>query len=53
MIGYVTDVIYGIPSRCPRGERVIDEVSPNPKYPTDVDTFPGSRYFTCKDFEAI
>ncbi|KAG2298767.1 hypothetical protein Bca52824_035239 [Brassica carinata] len=51
MIGYVTDAHYVIPSRCPCGERIIDEVSPKPKYPTDFDTSPGSRYFTCKDFE--
>ncbi|KAF2589564.1 hypothetical protein F2Q70_00040461 [Brassica cretica] len=53
MIGYVTDAHYGIPSRCPCGERVIDEFSQKPKYPTYFDTFSGSRYFTCKDFEEV
>ncbi|CAN6816127.1 unnamed protein product [Brassica oleracea] len=41
MIGYVTDAYYGIPSRFPCGERVINEVSPKPKYPTDFDIFMG------------
>ncbi|KAL0674730.1 hypothetical protein Bca4012_002711 [Brassica carinata] len=48
---YVIDTYYGIPSRFPCGERFIDEVSPKPNYPTYFDTFPGSRYFTFKDFE--
>ncbi|KAG2312039.1 hypothetical protein Bca4012_026571 [Brassica carinata] len=51
MIGYVTDAHYGIPSRYPCGERIIDEVSPKSMYSTDIDTFPESRYFTSKDFE--
>lgn len=41
MIGYVTDAYYGIPSRFPCGDRVINEVSPKPKYPTDFDIFMG------------
>ncbi|KAL0734271.1 hypothetical protein Bca4012_010481 [Brassica carinata] len=53
LTGYVTDTHYGLPSRCPCGGRVIDEVSTTKKSPTDYDTFPGSRYFTCKDFEVI
>ncbi|CAN7046592.1 unnamed protein product [Brassica oleracea var. botrytis] len=51
MILYVTDVHYGILNRCLCSERVIDEVSLKPKYPTYFDTFSGSIYLTCKDFE--
>ncbi|KAG2321999.1 hypothetical protein Bca52824_015212 [Brassica carinata] len=27
------------------------DVTPNPKYRHDFDTLPGSRYFTCKNYE--
>ncbi|KAG2300169.1 hypothetical protein Bca52824_036641 [Brassica carinata] len=30
---------------------IINEVSRDPKYPTDFDTLPGRKYFTCKNFE--
>lgn len=52
-LGQVTDAHYGIPSRFPYGEQFIHDVFPKPKYPTYFDTFPGSRYFTFKDFEVI
>ncbi|KAG5400149.1 hypothetical protein IGI04_014756 [Brassica rapa subsp. trilocularis] len=33
------------------GGEIINEVSRDPKYPTDFDTLPGRKYFTCKNFE--
>ncbi|KAG2310553.1 hypothetical protein Bca52824_022110 [Brassica carinata] len=47
MIGYVTDSQYGIPTRCPCGGRIINEV----RRKEDFDTLPGKRYFTCKNHE--
>ncbi|KAG2314795.1 hypothetical protein Bca52824_017917 [Brassica carinata] len=51
MLGFVADAEYGIPASCPCGGRIINEVSPEPKYPTDFDTFPGRKYFTCVKYE--
>ncbi|KAG2305342.1 hypothetical protein Bca52824_033993 [Brassica carinata] len=45
------DAHYGIPLSCWCTQPIIEEVSPIPKYPTDCHTFPGSRYFICKDFD--
>ncbi|CDY46457.1 BnaA08g06510D [Brassica napus] len=53
MLGYICDAQYGIPTRCPCGGEIKTDVSPNPKYRHDFDTFPGSRYFTCKNYEII
>nr|VDC84484.1 unnamed protein product [Brassica rapa] len=36
---------------CPCGGTIINEVSWDPKYPTDFDTLPGRKYFTCINFE--
>ncbi|KAG2298925.1 hypothetical protein Bca4012_010479 [Brassica carinata] len=46
MLGFVADAEYGIPSSCPCSGRIINEVSPDPKYPTDFDIFLGRKYFT-------
>ena len=35
------------------GGRIINEVSRDPMYQTDFDTFPGRKYFTCINFEVI
>ena len=53
MLGFVADVESGIPTRCPCGGRIINEVSRDPKYRTDFDTLPGRKYFTCINFEVI
>ncbi|KAL0796200.1 hypothetical protein Bca101_067577 [Brassica carinata] len=49
----LADAHYGIPLSCWCTQPIIEEVSPIPKYPTDCHTFPGSRYFICKDFDVI
>ncbi|KAG5400156.1 hypothetical protein IGI04_014763 [Brassica rapa subsp. trilocularis] len=51
MLGCVADAECGIPTRCPCGGTIINEVSRNLKYPTDFDTLPGRKYFTCKNYE--
>ncbi|KAG2307170.1 hypothetical protein Bca52824_026918 [Brassica carinata] len=51
MLGYICDAQDGNPTRCPCGGEIKTDVSPNPKYRHDLDTFPGSRYFTCKNYE--
>ncbi|KAG2246754.1 hypothetical protein Bca4012_090284 [Brassica carinata] len=38
---------YKIPTRCPCGGRIIDEV----RGKDDYDTLPGKRFFTCKNYE--
>ncbi|KAF2530618.1 hypothetical protein F2Q70_00031967 [Brassica cretica] len=48
MLGYVADSEYGIPTRCPCGGRIIDEVWGK----EDYDTLPGKRFFTCKNYQA-
>ncbi|XP_048637069.1 uncharacterized protein LOC111200803 [Brassica napus] len=48
MQGYVADSEYGIPTRCPCGGRIIDEV----RGKDDYDTLPGKRFFTCKNYTA-
>ncbi|KAL0725954.1 hypothetical protein Bca4012_040553 [Brassica carinata] len=53
MLGFICDAQYGIPTRCPCGGEIMQDVSPNPKYPSDFDTLPGSRYFTCKKYETM
>ncbi|CAG7894376.1 unnamed protein product [Brassica rapa] len=53
MLGFVADAQYGIPTRCPCGGEIMTNVSPTPKYKSDFDTLPGSRYFTCKNHEFI
>uniref|UniRef100_A0A0D2ZSH6 Uncharacterized protein n=1 Tax=Brassica oleracea var. oleracea TaxID=109376 RepID=A0A0D2ZSH6_BRAOL len=50
MLGFVADAHCGIPTRCPCGRTIINEVSRDPKYPTDF-TLPRRKYFTCKIFE--
>ncbi|KAL0756339.1 hypothetical protein Bca101_094007 [Brassica carinata] len=47
MQGYVADSEYGIPTRCPCGGRIIDEV----RGKDDYDTLPGKRFFSCKKYE--
>ena len=47
MRGYVADSQYGIPTRCPCGGRIINEV----RGKEDYDTLPGKRFFTCKNYE--
>ncbi|KAF3611524.1 hypothetical protein DY000_02050692 [Brassica cretica] len=47
MVGYVCDSEYGIPTRCPCGSTIIDEV----RGKEDYDTLPGKRFFTCKNYE--
>ncbi|KAF2599050.1 hypothetical protein F2Q68_00011316 [Brassica cretica] len=47
MLRYVADSQYGIPTRCPCGGRIIDEV----RGKEDYDTLPGKRFFTCKNYE--
>ncbi|XP_022565681.1 uncharacterized protein LOC111209912 [Brassica napus] len=51
MLGLVCDAQYGIPTRCLCGGEIMMNVSPTPKYKSDFDTLPGSRYFTCKNYE--
>ncbi|KAF3527206.1 hypothetical protein DY000_02036875 [Brassica cretica] len=51
MLGFVCDAQYGIPTRCPCGGEIMTNVSPILKYKSDFDTLPGSRYFTCKNYE--
>ena len=53
MLGCVADAECGITTRCPCGGTIINEVSRNLKYPTDFDTLPGRKYFTCKNYEVI
>ncbi|KAG5385841.1 hypothetical protein IGI04_037311 [Brassica rapa subsp. trilocularis] len=48
MLGFVADSEYGIPTRCPCGGRLINEV----RGKDDYDTLPGKRFFTCKNYEA-
>lgn len=47
MVGYVCDSQYGIPKRCPCGERLIDEMGVK----EEEDTHPGKRFFTCRNYE--
>ncbi|XP_056862353.1 uncharacterized protein LOC130510037 [Raphanus sativus] len=47
MVGYVADSEYGIPTRCPCGGRIINEVRGKDQY----DTLPGKRFFTCIHYE--
>ena len=47
MLGFVADSEYDIPTRCPCGGRVINEVAGK----EDYDTLPGKRFFTCKNYE--
>ncbi|KAJ4867311.1 Uncharacterized protein Rs2_51151 [Raphanus sativus] len=51
MHGCVADAGCGIPTRCPCGGTIINEVARNLKYKTDFDTLPGRKYFTCKNYE--
>nr|VDD60646.1 unnamed protein product [Brassica oleracea] len=51
MLGFICDAQNGIPTRCPCGSEIMTNVSPTPKYKSDFDTLPGSRYFTCKNYE--
>ncbi|KAG2288741.1 hypothetical protein Bca52824_048345 [Brassica carinata] len=44
MLQFICDAEHGIPSSCPCGGRIVDEVSTNP---TDKDFLPCRRYFTC------
>lgn len=53
MLGCVADAGCGIPTRCPCGGTIINEVARNLKYKTDFDTLPGRKYFTCKNYEVI
>lgn len=47
MLRYVCDSQYGIPRRCFCGSSIIDEVRAN----DTIDTLPGRRFFTCKNYE--
>ncbi|KAL0807056.1 hypothetical protein Bca101_099548 [Brassica carinata] len=49
MQGYVADSEYRIPTRCPCGGRIIDEVWGK----DDYDTLPGKRFFSCKKYEFV
>ncbi|KAF2598679.1 hypothetical protein F2Q68_00009020 [Brassica cretica] len=51
MLRFVCDAQYGIPTCCPCGGEIMTNVSPTPKYKSDFDTLPRSRYFTCKNYE--
>ncbi|KAF2592401.1 hypothetical protein F2Q70_00043000 [Brassica cretica] len=51
MLGCIADAHYGIPTRCPCAGRIVDEVSPGKKFPSDFDTHPGRKYFTSANFE--
>ncbi|KAF3484969.1 hypothetical protein F2Q69_00052072 [Brassica cretica] len=51
MLGCIADTHYGIPTRCPCGGRIVDEVSLGKKFPGNFDTLPGRKYFTCDNFE--
>ncbi|KAJ4894677.1 Uncharacterized protein Rs2_21471 [Raphanus sativus] len=51
MLGFVADAECVIPTRCPCGGTIINEVARDPKYQTDFDTSPGRKYFTCKNFK--
>ncbi|CAF1919733.1 BnaCnng22280D [Brassica napus] len=51
MLGCIADAHFGIPTRCPCGGRIVDEVSPSKKFPSDFDTHSGRKYFTCANFE--
>ncbi|KAF2560750.1 hypothetical protein F2Q70_00018108 [Brassica cretica] len=51
MLGCIADALYGIPTRCPCGGRIVDEVFPGKKFPSDFDTQPGRKYFTGANFE--
>ena len=53
MLGFVWDTQYGIPTRSPCGGEIMTNVYPTPKYKSDFDALPGSRYFTCKNYEVI
>ncbi|KAG2259838.1 hypothetical protein Bca52824_079132 [Brassica carinata] len=44
----VADSAYGMPTRCPCGGRIIDEVRVKEEY----DTRPGKRFFSCINYEA-
>ncbi|KAG5398259.1 hypothetical protein IGI04_020073, partial [Brassica rapa subsp. trilocularis] len=44
----VADSAYGMPTRCPCGGRIIDEVQVKEEY----DTRPGKRFFSCINYEA-
>ncbi|KAL0699765.1 hypothetical protein Bca4012_055887 [Brassica carinata] len=48
MLGYVADSEYGIPTRCPCGGRIIDEV----RGKEDYDTLSEKRFFTRKNYQA-
>ncbi|KAL0757642.1 hypothetical protein Bca101_095310 [Brassica carinata] len=43
----VADSAYGMPTRCPCGGRIIDEVRVKEEY----DTRPGKRFFSCINYE--
>ncbi|CDY30275.1 hypothetical protein Bca4012_032463 [Brassica carinata] len=51
MLRCIADAHYGIPTRCPCGGRIVDEVSPGKKFAGDFYTLPGRKYFTCDNFE--
>ncbi|XP_022548513.2 uncharacterized protein LOC106444174 isoform X3 [Brassica napus] len=44
----VADSSYGMPTSCPCGGRIIDEVRVKEEY----DTRPGKRFFSCINYEA-
>ncbi|KAG2328674.1 hypothetical protein Bca52824_011402 [Brassica carinata] len=43
MLGFVADAQCGIPTRCPCGGTIINEVSRDPKYPTDLILYRGEN----------
>ncbi|KAL0742788.1 hypothetical protein Bca4012_084301 [Brassica carinata] len=50
MLQFICDAEHRIPSLCPCGGQIVDEVSTNR---TDKDFLPGQRYFTCNAYKVI
>ncbi|KAL0668453.1 hypothetical protein Bca4012_031157 [Brassica carinata] len=50
MLQFICDAEHGIPSSCPCGGQIVDEVSTNPTY---KDFLPVRRYFTCNAYKII
>ncbi|KAL0899241.1 hypothetical protein Bca101_083202 [Brassica carinata] len=48
MLQFICDAEHRIPSLCPCGGQIVDEVSTNR---TDKDFLPGQRYFTCNAYK--
>ncbi|KAF3570683.1 hypothetical protein F2Q69_00060853 [Brassica cretica] len=48
MLQFICDAEHGIPSSCPCGGLIVDDVSTNP---TEKDFLPGRKYFTCNTYK--